>query len=216
MKSKKQIAAGTKFTDWTVLKEVQASNTARGGWKRRVRVQCQCGKIKDVQLDNLLAGTSKRCNNCGAKVRADKLRQQKRPDGEVNKKCAFGRYRLGAKKRNLAFNIDFETFLQIAAQPCHYCGTAPSNCYNLKHSRGPQKGQPRAGKSFVHNGLDRIDSAAGYNRENCVPCCKRCNVAKSNMSLNEFYQWVIAVYQQLQKQKGEQQTNGASISSRAV
>jgi len=47
---------------------------------------------------------------------------------------------------------------------------------------------------YVHNGIDRLDSSRGYILENCVPCCKVCNYAKRNMSVNDFLNWIKKVY----------------------
>ena len=30
--------------------------------------------------------------------------------------------------------------------------------------------------------------------DNCVPCCKICNIAKRNMTLEEFDEWIKRLY----------------------
>lgn len=57
-------------------------------------------------------------------------------------------------------------FINISAKECIYCGTP-----------GP-------------NGIDRIDSEKGYEKDNCVPCCKHCNYVKGNLSAENFWTWV--------------------------
>ena len=37
------------------------------------------------------------------------------------------------------------------------------------------------------NSLDRIDSKIGYTLKNCVPCCKKCNTMKWDLSIQDFY-----------------------------
>jgi hypothetical protein len=37
-----------------------------------------------------------------------------------------------------------------------------------------------------YSGIDRINPSLGYVVGNVVPCCARCNVAKNNMSVEEF------------------------------
>ena len=54
---------------------------------------------------------------------------------------------------------------------CHYCGI-PS------------------GWPDTRNGIDRIDSSKDYSSDNCVSCCKICNRAKNDMSVNEFMTWI--------------------------
>lgn len=212
MRAKKIFAVGTNFGDWVLLKELKSITTKGGTSKRTARVRCTCGTVKTVQLDNLIRGASKRCNGCAKKIRAEKIRGPRSPDGVVNQKCAFGRYRQGATKRGLAFELNLETFVKMAKQNCHYCNSPPSNCYNVKHSKGELKGKSRGGAAFIHNGIDRVNSALGYFVENCVPCCKRCNRAKSNMSTKEFYDWITAVYRHTK----ERFKNGSPVSSRSV
>lgn len=44
------------------------------------------------------------------------------------------------------------------------------------------------------SGLDRIDSSKGYTINNVRPCCKICNSAKLEMSEEEFYSHIEAIY----------------------
>ncbi|MFA5048406.1 MAG: hypothetical protein WC516_05295 [Patescibacteria group bacterium] len=75
----------------------------------------------------------------------------------------FNTYKRVSKKRNKIFNITFEEFLSFWQKPCFYCGSEIETI-----------------------GLDRIDNNKGYELENVVSCCKRCNTAKSNMTYKEF------------------------------
>ena len=79
-------------------------------------------------------------------------------------------YKRNAEKRGISFALTNHEFKDVAEQACHYCG-----------SDGPA-------------GLDRVDPNNGYTTSNVVPCCKRCNQAKNNMSLDKFLGWVSAVY----------------------
>lgn len=38
-------------------------------------------------------------------------------------------------------------------------------------------------------GIDRLDSLKGYTKDNIIPCCLRCNIAKGNSSLKQFRVW---------------------------
>lgn len=42
--------------------------------------------------------------------------------------------------------------------------------------------------------LDRIDSDKDYTLHNVTPCCKRCNMAKNDMELSEFINWIERAY----------------------
>ena len=78
-----------------------------------------------------------------------------------------------AQKRSIDVQITQEEFMQIVASPCFYCGGA----------------LPDAG-----SGIDRIDNTLGYIPGNCRPCCTACNLAKREMSEEEFRAWVERVY----------------------
>ena len=68
---------------------------------------------------------------------------------------------------NIEFAIDFNEFLNIKKDnKCHYCGD----------------GLPPFGW-----GIDRKDSSKGYTTENCVPCCKVCNIMKNTLSYKDFF-----------------------------
>lgn len=49
------------------------------------------------------------------------------------------------------------------------------------------------GCNLLCNGIDRKDSGRGYYQENCLPCCKICNVMKSTMSYNDFIEHCIKI-----------------------
>lgn len=87
-------------------------------------------------------------------------------------------YKSGAKWRNLSMDISKDDFFVLVLQNCYYCGAQPSN------KRTTSNG------SFVYNGLDRVDPKIGYNIANVVPCCIDCNIAKSNMTMDEFMCWL--------------------------
>lgn len=40
------------------------------------------------------------------------------------------------------------------------------------------------------NGIDRVDSKLDYEPNNCVTCCKLCNRAKSDLTVEEFKIWI--------------------------
>lgn len=102
-----------------------------------------------------------------------------------NKKCkaTSGRYS-NFKKRNEKIGrevaISKDDFWLLVVQPCYYC-----------HGDIEKTGC----------GLDRVDSHKGYTLENVVPCCKKCNQAKMDMSQIDFLNHVlqIAIHQKLCK-----------------
>lgn len=97
--------------------------------------------------------------------------------------------------------IDLQTFYSISQLPCYYCDTMGSNCYNvyLKDKKASQNARDNA--YFYYNGLDRINSSRRHEIDNVVPCCKYCNNAKKNMSLEDFKKWILRIkkYQDMRK-----------------
>jgi hypothetical protein len=67
----------------------------------------------------------------------------------------YKNYKSGATKRKLAFPLTFMEFMTFWQKPCSYCGL-----------------------DIETIGIDRIDSARGYEISNLVPCCRWCNVTK--------------------------------------
>lgn len=101
----------------------------------------------------------------------------------------YRQYKNSVKNRNLVFDIEFDTFLNLITKKCYYCGSEPK--INLGDSKYFQTGK------FERNGLDRIDSKLGYVDNNVVTCCETCNRAKLSMSEEEFYSWINQLYNYL-------------------
>lgn len=74
-------------------------------------------------------------------------------------------------KENYSNGLSFNEFVSLSQMNCHYCSSGPIN----------KKGD------LLWNGVDRIDSNLDHTLSNCVPCCKICNFAKSNLNINDFY-----------------------------
>lgn len=73
-------------------------------------------------------------------------------------------------KRGIEFSLAFDEYLAMDPLPCHYCGDA----------------RPATGI-----GLDRIDNARGYSKDNVLPCCAMCNHARNdNMTSEEFMTFI--------------------------
>lgn len=63
----------------------------------------------------------------------------------------------GAMERNMLITLSFDDYINLALQPCYYCGFQ---------------------SEYKVNGIDRIDNNKGYIQTNCVSCCKMCNLIK--------------------------------------
>lgn len=91
--------------------------------------------------------------------------------------------------REKGFDITEQQFREISSRNCFYCSSEPT----------PTKGHREWSTYILTNGLDRVDPSMGYLYNNVVACCKWCNVAKLDRSVEEFYSWVtkLAKHQNL-------------------
>jgi hypothetical protein len=78
-----------------------------------------------------------------------------------------------ARKRGHEVSISQEYMVELMSSDCHWCGEKPS---------------------IKLNGVDRLDSSAGYIDGNCVASCWYCNRAKSTMSVEEWKSWLSRAY----------------------
>lgn len=87
-------------------------------------------------------------------------------------------YRRNARNRNIPFELTTAQFYSLTKECCFYCGVVPSTVT----------------KNYVHNGIDRLKSNLGYTAKNSVPCCKRCNIAKASMGVDEFKKHIENIF----------------------
>lgn len=97
--------------------------------------------------------------------------------------------------------LSLQEFYSYSQAPCAYCGVEKNNCTNvyLTDKKSSQKAKDNA--YFYYNGLDRVDNSRRHERNNVVPCCKWCNFAKSNLSIEEFNEWTVRAAQYQNKGK---------------
>lgn len=146
--------------------------------------KCDCGNEKIVRGAHLTSGGTKSCGCFGKQSRHLNGRYAKKGYGASTKHYVFHRYKRDAEKRKIEFSLSEERFLELAIKDCFYCGEKSQNIEKSRTNNG----------DFIYNGLDRINSKLGYTEENVVPCCKTCNFAKREMSIQEFYKWIEKVY----------------------
>ena len=93
-----------------------------------------------------------------------------------------------AKKRDIPFDLDFETFGRVTSSPCFYCGAEPASTMRSQSKR----------VTYQYNGVDRLDNTQGYVLGNVVACCKQCNFSKREQSAHEFMTWALRMALHLQ------------------
>lgn len=133
------------------------------GKSRRILCLCDCGRLYETNANRLYLGKTTRCINCAN----PKWFPSEEYDHHVRHQ--FHNYRNGARRRGYDYLLTRENFREIYLADCTYCGISPSK------------------------GIDRRDNSLGYLLENCVPCCKDCNLAKRDMSEESFLAWVARI-----------------------
>lgn len=106
------------------------------------------------------------------------------------RKAIFIEYQTNAKNRKHPFELSFDEFNKLITSPCHYCGTEPFVRNGGHFESRRRKDQP----DLYTNGIDRLDSSIGYTKENCVPCCKICNIMKGTYSEDFFIEHISKIY----------------------
>lgn len=149
------------------------------------------------RMPNDIWGLVTTCPECGEKVVQPRyaLKKNKRcqkcfvasvykgGNRTARHKVKYNHQVVQARQRGLTFDLTDEELDDLWSKPCHYCGTPPSNRMRCLNSAGKEE-------EFVYSGLDRVDSSVGYCMSNVVPCCKICNRAKGDLTLEEFYEWI--------------------------
>ena len=150
----------------------------------KVKVLCRCelcGKERYIFYDSLAKRVGSFFLKTGetlcVKCRNHTLTRENNPQYKHGNSM-YCEYRNNAKRRGIPFELTIDEFEEITKLPCHYCGGHSSD-YNKK-SRG--------------NGIDRKESDVGYEANNVVPCCSRCNFVKNQMPYHEFIDYIKRLY----------------------
>lgn len=164
---------GNKYGMLTVVERFvgKRSNNPRGThW----RCLCECGRYCIVTGSHLREGRRK---SCGC------LRLRNIENTGIN--ILMYTYRRRAWKHHHVFNLSKEVFYKLIKDKCFYCGSEPMQIIKRSKSKLDQ---------IIYNGIDRLDPTKAYNPENCVTCCKYCNFAKSDSTVDEFRERIRRMY----------------------
>ena len=175
--------SGHRYGRLTVIERVGSSDTGKSLW----RCVCECGNEVRTTAGNLRSqiATSCGCSRSGARI------ENRR---EALEKYIYQRFLRGtAIQRGIDWNLTFSEALSLSRQPCFYCGCDPIGI--VKDERYRKGKIVKTSDTVIRwNGLDRIDSKGGYSPDNVVPCCRHCNVAKSDRTIEEFMEWSKNLY----------------------
>ena len=171
---------GRKFNKLIVLKLDHTNLNNRHFWLCR----CDCGNEVVVAGGHLYTGHNKSCGCYN-----DILRCQGRLPGEAGYNKIKRGYIKGAQYRNFKFELSEEDFKKLITDNCFYCGIKPSTVRNTGSARS----------TFVYNGIDRVDNLKGYEKNNVVTCCEKCNRMKGILGKEEFIRQCTSIYIHLSK-----------------
>lgn len=173
------LAPGDVFGRLTLIERLVKPRPGTNKHRPHWRCTCTCGNTPEPCEYALRRGDTRSCGCLHDEKAAQRMKDwadEYRPqsfDGFINSVLAM--YQERATRRRLSWELSRDKFVAMVQMVCHYCGTAPAQ---------------RVGKyRFVYNGIDRQNNALGYREDNCVPCCGRCNVAKSDSSYEDFMKW---------------------------
>jgi len=95
-------------------------------------------------------------------------------------KIEYERYKKSCNKRKIKFNLTLEEYSILIKSNCYYCDNKPNMKMHVS--------------KLLKNGIDRINNALGYHKDNCVSCCANCNYAKRKLTFNEFMDMIKKIY----------------------
>lgn len=180
LKGKIKDLTGKQFGKLTVVSFVDRIKSGKN-LKIRWKCVCMCGNETIVRGDQLRTGNTQSCG-CTAKEKLIAFNHTRKNDAQKQGlQDLIRKYKYEAKKRELKWDISDAQAIELFDQNCFYC--------NAKPSKRTRRGEER----YLSNGIDRQDNSKGYSLENTVSCCKKCNNAKSTMSMSEFYQWLSSI-----------------------
>lgn len=168
---------GRRFTNLLIL-DFAYMKQGNSHWK----CICNCGKEIIVARHSLISGNT---TSCGC------MRVYRNKKGEIGLKRLFAQYRDQARKKDRKFEIDINIFKELTSSNCTYCGSPPVSIITIRNNKNKiiQKYS-----SYKYNGLDRIDSSKGYSLENVTTCCKWCNIAKRDRSVEDFLNHIENIF----------------------
>lgn len=153
---------------------------------------CSCGNNSIILSERLKSGDTRSCgclNNEKRSQRANDMYSHNiryTPIEASARRIWQRRYRDG--------NVTYEHFLKLSQQSCYYCSAKPNNIFNTANEDPKSSKRKKQIGRFCYNGLDRIDNRLPHNIDNIVSCCKYCNYAKRERTMDEFRKWVVLIY----------------------
>jgi len=174
--NKPELIPGKKFNSLTILKFSHSDKR----WRKWYLVRCDCGKEKTIIGSAMVSGNTKSCG-CLAK----EIKQAKRiSENHSDITAIILGYKRHAERRGFKWLLSRNFVEKLIKENCFYCGSIPSNKKRTKSS---------IGDGLLYSGIDRMNSNKDYTDDNVVACCRICNYAKSNMTIEDFRLWAVRI-----------------------
>lgn len=183
---KYSVNEGDKFGKFTVIKKVKHI-TAAGNVEWRWECTDEYGELCYKRARALYQEAEKH-NQKVEKAQNAEYYEKMGMNQMGLRKHVFREYIRNAANRDIPMNLKFEEFNELIGQNCYYCGAEPIVHESLIDRSN--KSEPM----LKHNGIDRLDSSIGYEKDNCVPCCYICNRAKAQLGTKEFLAHIKKIY----------------------
>ena len=168
---------GKKFGKLTVFSFDEKNKKGQSYWLCR----CDCGKEKSIRGDHLLNSKTK---SCGCNNRGSKNVNWK-GYGEIGGWIWTG-YKRNAKTKKRVFDISIKDGWDLFLQQNRKCSLSGVDLYFSPNT---------SNRHGTNASLDRIDSKKGYTIDNVQWVTKKINMAKQNVSQNEFIEMCKLVSQ---------------------
>lgn len=184
--SRKRIdLTGQKFGRLTVIEQalIKGKNQTNLNWV----CQCECGN-KTITSTGNLRQAHRPTKSCGCLLRDNHMKRilgREKAIGGLGAgfRVLIKKYTKRAMAAGYCFTLSDNEFAEITQRECFYCGCPPF-----------QTSRPKALVPYTYNGLDRLNSNFGYEKDNVVACCGPCNVMKMKMPLDEFKERISRIY----------------------
>lgn len=172
---------GNTYGRLTVIKKSEPNRFGHTMWW----CQCQCGTEKAIAGGTLRSPTGTK--SCGC-LQKDTMFNKR--TGNSVYQIMLNNIKTDCRLRGHAFDLDLDDIKRISILPCTYCKRNPYE-YKCRYQR---KNSVLPNECLLLNGIDRVIPSEGYTKENIAPCCKYCNRAKSDLSLEEFKNLIELIY----------------------
>jgi hypothetical protein len=175
---------GQKFGRLLVVEKLDRDKYGNQQW----RCVCDCGQPLISKTASLVSANTESCGclrfDAWERKRGCKFPNRSLGHGVSSFNVLVRDYEKGAFLRGYKWSLTNDQAKILFRGNCFYCGVEPMRVFKGRTCDG----------AFICNGIDRKDGKRGYFKENCVSCCKRCNVMKMKMSTPEFLHAIKAIY----------------------